>query len=267
MTLYVSVFCCRNHNMKGKRKRRKGIQSARDKVERREELHQSMAIRSISTREKRKEEEKKSKSSERTLGSAPSTTTNFKDKPVSQDTNAHQNSKDASTIPEVFDSSKYNSMKEMNETANVEEGGRLKEVLSRVENEETIRPTVIDPNASSMNINSPSTAASDTPDAGPPSLEKRAATLRSPKEEYDIENSLADSKKELQEKVIVNKDKETNTGLVMSSPKVAGPYTSLWQDTAKFWNDSYIEYTRRVSEMNKIWLDLFSNFWFFGYMK
>lgn len=225
-----------------------------------------MAIRSISTREKRKEEEKKSKSSERILDSAPSTTTNLTDKPLSQDTNAHQNSKDAKIIPEVFDSSKYNSMKEMNELASVEEEGRLKEVLSSVENKETIGPTAVDINASSMDINSPSTVASDTLDASPPSLEKRAATLKSPKEGYNVENSLADSKKESQE-VMVTKDKETNTGLHISSPKVAGPYTSLWPDVAKFWTDSYIEYARRVSEMNKIWLDLFSKFWFFGYMK
>ena len=225
-----------------------------------------MALRSISTREKRKEEEKKSKSSERILGSAPSTTTNLLDKPLSQDTNAHQNSKNAKIIPEVFDSSKYNSMKEMNESASVEEEGRLKKVLSSVENEETIRPTAVDTNASSMDINSPSTVASDTLDASPPSLEKRAATLRSPKEEYDVENSLADNKKESQE-VIVTKNKETNTELDMSSPKVADLYNTLWQDAAKFWNDSYIEYARRVSEMNKIWLNLFSNFWFFSYMK
>ena len=59
----------------------------------------------------------------------------------------------------------------------------------------------------------------------------------------------------------------TYTGLDMSSPKMADPYTSLWQDAAMFWNDSYIEYARRVFEKNRIWLDLFSNFWFFGYMK
>lgn len=242
-----------NHNMKGKRKRRKSIQNARDKVERREELHQSMAIRGIATRGKRKEEQEKSKSSERTLDS------NFTDKkPVPQGV-THQNSKEARTSPDIFDSSKYNSMKEMNESANVEEG----EVLSSIEKEEPIRPTAIDTNSSSMDTNSPSTAASATPDGSPSSLEKRAATLRSPKEEYDVEDSLADSKKESQE-VIVTKDKETNTG---SSAKVDTHYTSLWQDAAKFWNDSYIEYARRVSEMNKIWLDLFSNFWLFGYMK
>lgn len=223
-----------------------------------------IVARGIAAREKRKEEEKKSKS-ERTLDLEPST--NFTDKPVPQDENAHQNSKNARTIPEVFDSSKYGSMKEMNESANVEEGGHLKEVLSSVEKEEPIRPTAIDTNSSSMDINSPSTAASATPDASPPSLEKRAAALRGPEEEYDVENSLADSKKESQEEVTVTKDKETNTGLDISSPKLTDPYTSLWQDAAKFWNDSYIEYARRVSEMNKIWLDLFSNFWLFGYMK
>jgi hypothetical protein len=91
--------------------------------------------------------------------------------------------------------------------------------------------------------------------------------LRSSKEEHTVDNSLAGSKEELQEEGIAAKDKETNTGPHLSSPKVADPYTVLWQDAAKFWNDFYIEYARSASEMTKFWLDLFSNFWLFGYMK
>src|SRR5215216_1527961 len=123
-----------------KAKRKKGgFQKARDKVEKREEEqpHQSMAIRGIDSREKRKEEEEKSKaSSEGSLNSESSST----DKSVPQDENIHHNSKDTPTIPEVFDSSKYDSMTEMKESADMKEGGHLKEVLSSVEKEEPIEP-------------------------------------------------------------------------------------------------------------------------------
>lgn len=71
-------------------------------------------------------------------------------------------------------------------------------------------------------------------------------------ERRHLKEVLSDSMKESQEEVIVTKDKKTNTRLDMSSPKVTDPYTSLWQDAAKFWNDSYIEYARKVSEKDRI---------------
>jgi hypothetical protein len=143
----------------------------------------------------------------------------------------------------------------------------LKEVLSSVEKEEPIRPITTETKLSSMDTNSPSAVASATTDASPPNLEERAATLRRSEEEYIVENSLAGSKKESQKEVMVTKDKETRTGRHLSSPKLADPYTILWQDAAKFWNDIYVEYARGASEMTRFWLDLFSNFWLFGYMK
>ena len=129
-----------------------------------------MAIRGIVNRDRRKVEEgENSNSSERSLVLPLST--NFTDKPVPQDENARHNSKDAITIPEVFDSSKYNSMTEMNELANMKEGDHLKEVLSNVEKEEPIKPTTMDTESSSMDIDSSLAAmtAADV-DARPPSL-------------------------------------------------------------------------------------------------
>ena len=134
-------------------------------------------------------------------------------------------------------------MKEMKKSADMKVGeGHLKEVLSCVKKEEPIEPTTTtDTKFSSMDTNSPSAVASATvtADASPPNLEERAATLRSSKEEHIVENSLAGSKKESQKEVMVTKDKETNTGPYLSSPKVADPYTILWQDAAKFWNDFF----------------------------
>src|ERR671918_3201104 len=123
-------------------RRKKGsFQKARDKVEKREEvLHQGMAIRGINNREKKKhKEENKSTASEKSIDLASST--NFMNKSAPQDEKTNRNSKDTTTIPEVFDSSKYDSMTEMKKSADMEEGGHLKEVLSSVEKEEPIEPT------------------------------------------------------------------------------------------------------------------------------
>ncbi|HJU78167.1 MAG TPA: hypothetical protein VJ599_01210 [Nitrososphaeraceae archaeon] len=228
-----------------------------------------MAIRSSIDREKKKQkdEEKNKAPSVESSNLVSNSNTNFKDKPSQQD-NARSNNKDTKAIPKVFDSSKYDSMKEMKESSDMKGGEvHLKEVLSSVEKEKPIEPTTTETKLSTMDTNSPSAVASATVDASPPNLEERAATLRSTKEEHIVENSLAGSKKESQKGVMVTKDKETNTGPHISSPKAADPYTILWQDAAKFWNDYYLEYARRASEMTRFWLDLFSNFWLFGYMK
>jgi hypothetical protein len=106
-----------------------------------------------------------------------------------------RNSKDTTTIPEVFDSSKYDSMTEMKKSADMKEGGHLKEVLSSVEKEEPIEPTTTtDTRPSNMDTNSPSAAANATADASPPNLEERAATLRGSKEEQIVDKDLEDSK-------------------------------------------------------------------------
>jgi hypothetical protein len=91
-------------------------------------------------------------------------------------------------------------------------------------------------------------------------LEERAATLRGSKEEQTV-----NSKNRSEEEVIEVKDKEADTGQRLSQ-KVADPYTILWRDAAKSWNDFYIEYARNASEITKYWSDLFSKS-LFGYKR
>ncbi len=195
-----------------------------------------MAIQGIANREKRKEEKEKSKaSSERSLDLASSPN-------LRQDDSAHHNNKDATTIPKVFDSSKYDSMTEMKES------GHLKEVLSSVEKEEPIEPTITtDTRSSNMDTNSPSAAANAADvDASPPNLEERAAALRGSKEEQTVDRNLDDSKNKSEDEIIEAKDEEAYAEPYLSQ-KVADPYTIFWQDTAKSWNDFYIEYARNTS--------------------
>ncbi|MDQ3838408.1 MAG: hypothetical protein M3297_03980, partial [Thermoproteota archaeon] len=108
--------------------------------------------------------------------------------------------------------------------------------------------------------------ASTTADASPPSLEERAATLRSSKEVHEVDMNLEESKDKSQEEVIKVKDKESNIEPHMSR-RVADRYTIFWQDAAKSWNDFYIGYARNAAEMTRSWLDLFSNYWLFGYKR
>jgi hypothetical protein len=249
------------------RRRKRSFQKARDKVEKREvELHQGMAIRGINNREKKKhkEEEKSKASSEKSIDLASST--NFTDKSAPQDEKTNRNNKDTTTISEVFDSSKYDSMTEMKESADMKEGEHLKEVLSSVEKEEPIEPTTTDIRPSNMDTNSSSAAANATADASPPNLEERAATLRGSKEEQTVDRNLEDSKDKSLDEVIEVKDKEADAEPYLSQ-KVADPYTIFWRDAAKSWNDFYIEYARNASEITKYWSDLFSKSWLFGYKR
>jgi hypothetical protein len=249
------------------RKRKGSFQKARDKVEKREdELHRGMAIRGIDNRERKKhrEEDKSKASSERSLDLASST--NFTDESVLQDEKTNRNNKDTTSIPEVFDSSKYDSMTAMKESADMEEGGHLKEVLSSIEKEEPIEPTTTDTRPSNMDTNSLSAEASPTADASPPNLEERAAALRGSKEEQTIERNLDDSKDKSQEEVIGVKDNEADAEPYLSQ-KVADSYTIFWQDAARSWNNFYIEYARNASEITKYWSDLFSKSWLFGYKR
>jgi hypothetical protein len=254
--------------MNRKRRRKRSPQKARDKVEKHEEeLNQGMALRGIIDKEKKKQkdEEKKKAPSVQSSDLVSNSNTNFENKQSQRD-NARGNNKDTTSIPEVFDSSKYDSMAKMKESFDMKGGGHLKEVLSSIEKEEPIEPTTMDTKLPNMDTNSHSAAASATvtADASPPSLEERAATLRNSKEENIVDNSLAGSKEETQEEVVAAKDKNAEPHL---SPKVADPYTIFWRDAAKSWNDFYIEYARSASETTKYWLDLFSKSWLFGYKR
>lgn len=261
--MYTLYFTSKIIIYERKRRRKRSFQKARDKVEKHEEeLNQGMAIRSITNRAKKEQkEEKKNK--------APSVESlaNPAHKPSQQSENTLSNNSYTTTIPEVFDSSKYDSMTEMKESADMKEGeGHLKEVLSSVEKEKPIEPTTTNTKLSNME-SSPSTAEGSTPDLSPPNLEERASTLRNSREEQIADRQLEVSKdKSKEEEEIRVKDKKAYSRQYYSS-NIAGSYTSFWQDAAKSWNDFYIEYARNASEITKYWLDLFSKSWLFGYKR
>jgi hypothetical protein len=113
-----------------------------------------------------------------------SNNTDIKNKPKTQADKTRPNITDPKGIPEVFDSSKYDSMKEMKESADTNEERHLEKVLSSVEKEEPIKPDMVDTNNRRSNINTDSSSGTITDsDASPPNLEERAATLRGSKEE------------------------------------------------------------------------------------
>ena len=158
-------------------------------------------------------------------------------------------------------------MTEMKKSADMKEGGHLKEVLSSVEKEEPIEPTTTtDTRPSNMDTNSPSAVANAAADASPPNLEERAATLRGSKEEQIVDKNLEDSEDKSLEKVIEVKDKEADAEPYLSQ-KVADPYTIFWRNAAKSWNDFYIGYARNASDITRYWSELFSKSWSFGYKK
>jgi hypothetical protein len=232
------------------------FQKARVKVEKHEEEpHQGMAIRGIANIEKRKKEEAEKSKVTSTESLNPESRTRHADRLEPQDDKVHQSSIDTTPIPEVFDSSKYDSMTEMKESAEMKEGGHLKEVLTSVEKEEPVKPSAMDAKPSSM-TNSPSAATTPSADvdASTPNLEEKAAALRGSKDEQIEDRNIEDSKDKSGE-VIEAKDKEAYAEQHQS------------QDAAKSWNDFYIEYARNASEITKSWLDLFSSSWLFGYKR
>ena len=254
--------------MNRKRRRKRSFQKARDKVEKHEEeLNQDMAIRGIANRAKKEQKEEKKNKAPTVESLDSASNTNPANKPSQQNENTLSNNSDTTTIPEVFDSSKYDSMTAMKESADMKEGGgHLKEVLSSVEKEKPIEPTTTNTKLSNMD-SSPSTAEGSTPELSPPDLEQRASTLRNSRGEQIADRHLEVSKdKSKEEEEIQVKDKKAYSRQDYSS-NIAGSYTSFWQDAAKSWNDFYIEYARNASEITKYWLDLFSKSWLFGYKK
>jgi hypothetical protein len=87
-----------------------------------------------------------------------SNNTDVKNKPKTQADKTRPNIANPKGIPEVFDSSKYDSMEEMKEPADRKEERH-------------------------SNINTDSSDTIKDSDASPPNLEQRAATLRGSKEE------------------------------------------------------------------------------------
>ena len=199
-----------------------------------------MAIRSIADREKRKEEEKSKTPKE----SSVNVSNPIIKEQASQKNKTGSDNKDETTFTEVFDSSKYDSMAEMEKSAEIKEGEHLKEILTSAEKEKPLDPTT-------MKVTKISEATT-FPNAKPPNLEERAANLRDSKEE-----KIAIGNKELsKEEIIESKDKKTASSLSLGES-----YTNFWREATKSWTALYVESARNVAEATEYWLDLFSKPW------
>jgi hypothetical protein len=209
----------------------------------------TMAIRSITNREKHRKEEKGRTHKE---SSDKVSNTTVKD---SQAAKMGSDAQDMTTFTEVFDSSKYDSMAEMKKSADMQEEN-LKEVLSRDEKEEPFQSTITYVQTSNVDMNSfPSTTTAV--DASQPNLEEKAAELRGSKQEQIVDNSPTDSREKLQEDIVEAKKEEAET---WPTHGLANPYT-LFSDVAKSWIDLYVESARNVAVITGHWLDLFSKPW------
>jgi hypothetical protein len=221
-----------------------------------EKSYQDMAIQSVADQEKRREGEKSKTPKE---SSVKVSNPNIKEQVLQKDKTGNDN-EDETTITEVFDSSKYDSMVEMEKSAAIKEREHPEEVLTSVEKEKPIDPTTTKvTKISEVNVDSPPHKVTTFPNVSPPNLEERAANLRDSKEEQ----IGVGSKEPSQEEIIEVKEKRTDA----KSPLSQGldeSYTNFWRETTKSWIDLYVESARNVAEATEYWLALFFKPWLPG---
>jgi hypothetical protein len=213
-----------------------------------------MAIRSIADREKRREEEKSKTPKE----SSVKVSNPIIKEQASQKDNTGNDNKYETTITEVFDSSKYDSMVEMEKSAAIKEGEHPKEVLTSVEKEKPIDPmTTIVTKISEVDVNPPPPISTTIANTSPQNLEERAANLRDSKEEQIMVEEPS------QEEIIEIKDKRTDAEPPLSQG-LDESYSNFWMEATKSWTDLYVESARNVAEATEYWLGLFFKPWLPG---
>src|SRR5262245_55440637 len=189
-----------------------------------------MAIRSITDQEKNKKE-KKGRTHKESSDNVSNTVVK-----ESQAAKVESAAQDTTTFTEVFDSSKYDSMAEMNKSADMQE-----------------EPVITEVQTFNVNMNTSTTAATAA-DTSLPNWEEKAAELRGSKPEQVVDNSPTDNRGKLQEDMVEVKDKKEEAE-TWSAHGLANPYT-LFDDVAKSWTDLYIESARSVAEITRYWLNL-----------
>jgi hypothetical protein len=220
-----------------------------------EKSYQDVAVRSIADREKRREEEK-SKTPESTVKVSDPI---IKEQALQKDKTGNDN-KDETTIKGVFESSKSDSMVEMEKSAAIKEREHPEEVLTSVEKAKSIDPTTTKvTKISEVNVDSPPRKATTFPNVSPQNLDERAANLRDSKEEQ----IMVGSKEPSQEEIIEIKDKKTDAEPPLSQG-LDESYTNFWLEATKSWTDLYVESARNVAEATEYWLGLFFKPWLSG---
>ena len=172
------------------------------------------------------------------------------------------------TIPEVFDSSKYNAATEMKDAANMREGEHLKEVLMSVDKEEPLIPeNSVSKNMDNSQVPQPEPSLSSTAeivsnDVNPQSLEERAAMLRGSKELLD--KDLQDNRNVIQQDM-EHKEKEDEKQKEINKDYLQAAFT--WPNLINTWSDLYVESAKNMATITDYWINLFSKPWLGGYKK
>jgi hypothetical protein len=242
------------------KRRRKTGSRATDKRSAGEKEYQDMAIRSMSYNKKEKQKNKTKEGDVKNLDHR-SDITNKPQKVEQQEKEA--DSTTTTTIPEVFDSSKYVAT-ETKEAINIKEGEHLQEVLMSVDKEERLNPASsdIDKNIDNSQAPRPEASLSTTvetvvsSDVNPPSLAVRAALLRGSKELFD---------KDLQDNTNItqqdreNKQKEDEKQEVINKDYPQATFT--WHDLINAWSELYVEAAKNMATVAEYWINSFSKPW------
>lgn len=152
------------------------------------------------------------------------------------------------TIPEVFDSSRYNAMVEIKESSTMQEKD-MKEALSTTEKKEPRRKEMGNTETTdNNNINT------DTPAINPSIEEQQASILRESKEgEVTKTGIIISDQKNIQNRE--NNRKQEN----LKYPNVFTTGIGLWKNYAMAWIVTYNEFVRNTGRMAEYWSHLYWN--------
>jgi hypothetical protein len=152
------------------------------------------------------------------------------------------------TIPEVFDSSRYNAMVEIKESSTMREKD-MKEALSTTEKKEPRRKEMGNTETTdNININT------DTPAINPSIEEQQASILRESKEgEVTKTGIIISDQKNIQNRE--NNRKQEN----LKYPNVFTTGIGLWKNYAMAWIVTYNEFVRNTGRMAEYWSHLYWN--------
>jgi hypothetical protein len=152
------------------------------------------------------------------------------------------------TIPEVFDSSRYNAMVEIKESSTMQEKD-MKEALSTTEKKEPRRKemgnTETTDNNNDVNIDPPATN---------PLIEEQASILRESKEgEVTKTGIMISDCKNIQNAESYRKQENLNYHNVFTTS------IGLWKNYTMAWIVTYNEFVRNTGRMTEYWSHLFWN--------
>jgi hypothetical protein len=150
------------------------------------------------------------------------------------------------TVPEVFDSSRYNAMVEIKESASIQEKD-MKESRSTIEKKEPRRTEVVNTETIDNNVNS-------VPAINPIIQEQQASIVREPKEDEVTKTGITISDyKNVQNKESYRKQENLNY------PNIFTTSIGLWQNYTMAWIVTYNEFVRNTGRMAEYWSHLIWN--------